>query len=1370
MAKGVPKTASLDFVPSNRTVGGALARILSSMDTSTQGGQNGGPANSVPRPATRKPLSARISQIEAKIVSAGGQLVPNESRNSMIIDGGVFAAREAQLDSIRKCSDLEKLRSMTMSLFRDLEDSRYESQDLAQTLSHIRAQLAEQKLRTESAEAEKSELESKVQHLTVRLEQAIKSADPSSKSLTSGADNNKSSPAPRMAMTSSRVSQIGPFNSASTDSTSKRAATTTLSDYSSSSTSSGQPNTKSNTSLSASGSLRNGKAAAELSSITDASVALASLRLTDDPSHASHAHSSLESPLPSASDATTADAIGKRSGSSADLKESKSDLKSDKRGKKGSKDKTKAGSTTTSPRDTTHRSPSISPRAGDAPNQNNSSGDDKTELGESGDNIGALSSESMADGDKRRSNPFKRSTKSNPASSEPIPEEDDLPPRSAVSSALSDVASPPASPGGRSKANKDPFKSKPAPELQNFIASDTEGLSRSPVSNPRLAIWNGPAEKKRDRKRTGIDTFGSSEEPSGPPSGTSSPGRSAGSDPHSSKSSMTQKPPMMRAGSAMSAISMSDNSIEHPDSVARRRTSSSSASGDYSAFGSKDSSKKHKKDKSSGKHGKNRGTMHDDIQTDVEGGGRIYRRGASGDMTGVMSIVDPGAKRRPSGGVTHHHQTTGSNRLSMGPSAAAYNAYHRNMSQENILSDHEGTYHSEKTEAKFRAIEARRLAQQARESTYGIAFGVRRGSCEPPCDCQCYVKREESYACGTCSHFPAQHVDMGQVSDGEEDFPLRRAAAGSTAAAVSASTADSQPAAKRASIGSSSDIAGVNASGSGSDHNNPPPAGHNSQEVISTSQAGAEDDAPSIDEIWRLNFSECYFISQLGKGNSSTVFLGEYQSQQVAIKVLRQETHKRDLDDFKKEMEIMCSLRSPYIVHFHGATLAPKLCIVLEYCSQGTLFHYLHDDLNYVDWRLALRWLSESARGINTLHLWKPQIVHRDLKTLNLLLDDKLRIKVCDFGLSRFVSVEHDQSTFFKMRGTFAYFAPEVYQGKPFTSKSDVYSLGIILWEIIHRIIFGSHTRPFAEYKHINHDFQIIIQAAKGLRPTLPFSTPRLLVKLYEDCVAADPEARPTCQEIIERLEQISAFYEEHSDTWDALVKGGVRLRPQASTSILRRRDSNHLDASSGSLTMSTGSAASPNRFRAELLRTPIASRNLNTDLTRRGITASMLREKSVSTSTTPLSGTSSPVLGNETPPGSTSTSAREESSIPNSITNSTTTPANTNSSVSTNASTNSDGPVSLKESSATITPGDVTPPKSPAKVRPGSPSASKRKQKSGSNDSTDGGGSSSTAASPVGSPISKRASTRRSVKPINAPVISKSSDGPPSPTDSGSE
>jgi hypothetical protein len=103
-----------------------------------------------------------------------------------------------------------------------------------------------------------------------------------------------------------------------------------------------------------------------------------------------------------------------------------------------------------------------------------------------------------------------------------------------------------------------------------------------------------------------------------------------------------------------------------------------------------------------------------------------------------------------------------------------------------------------------------------------------------------------------------------------------------------------------------------------------------------------------LDAAWQLDYSDFYFVDQLGKGNSSMVYVGTYKSQQVALKVLRLENHQRDLEDFKKELEIMSLVRHPSIVHFYGASLEPKLVIVLEYCSRGSLFHYLQDASNPV--------------------------------------------------------------------------------------------------------------------------------------------------------------------------------------------------------------------------------------------------------------------------------------------------------------------------------------------------------------------------------------------------------------------------------------
>lgn len=1363
-------------------------------------------------------------------------MIPNESRNSMIIEGGVFAAREAQMDALRKCTDLEKLRASALTLFRDLEDARYENQDLAQTLSHVRSQLAEAKLRAEAAEAEKSEMESKVQHLGVRLEQALKSSEPASKSLATSSDNLKPTVPPRTATMSSRVSQIGPFNSASTDSSSKRASTVIMPDSSITSSTSGPQTAKKDASLSPTAARKAENGVSESAAISTGASATASSTNGRSPRSAQTSTSSNSSTTA----ATTSSEGSTPDGSPSISKNSDaaSDKPKDKKGKKteGTKQKTprstggdaKTGhsSATTSPRD--HRSPPVSPRS-DAPFSVSSSDDrertidssesptatrpsrtqENDENGMHGSTSGAAEA---ADGEKRKSNPFKRSSRSGGANGSAADELADHTGDGVVATHSTSTSSSSIHAKHSGNNNKDPFKSKPTPEWQNFIASDTEGLSRSPVGNPRLAIWNGPSDKgKRDRKRTGIDMLATAEDGSD----GSSPSNSEAVG--SSQNGGSSNKPAPFTGNSVSMTAVHGEDGTETDSATRRRTSSSSASGDYSSFGSKEAAKKHKKDKSGkqtmatgvAKGGQKSHVASEDIQTDVEGGGRNYRRGTSGDMNAPMTIVDPtaGSKRRPAGG-SNQNQQANANRMRMGPSTSntAYNNYHRHASREMIMSDHEGTYHSEKTAAKFRAIEMRRQAQQMRESTYGIAFGVRRGSCEPPCDCVCYVKRSDSYACGTCSHFPAQHLDMGQVSDDEEDV-LTSANKAIAAAEAANRAAAGTPAAdaneKEEGQDTNDKAAGTNAAAAAS-----AAANATSTDVI-PALLDSTDDSPSIEDHWRLNFSECFFVSQLGKGNSSTVFLGEYQGEEVAIKVLRQETHKRDLEDFKKEMQIMCSLRSPYIVHFYGATLAPKLCIVLEYCSRGTLFHYLHDDLNYVDWRLALRWLLESARGINTLHLWRPQIVHRDLKTLNLLLDEKLRIKVCDFGLSRYVSVEHDQSTFFKMRGTFAYFAPEVYQGKPFTSKSDVYSLGIILWEIVHRIIFGSHTRPFAEFKHINHDFQIIIQAAKGLRPTLPFSTPRLLVKLYDDCVAADPEARPTCQEIIERLEHITAFYEDHADTWDALVKGGVRIRPH----MLRRRDSQNVGGGSAS-TMRSGvgdlsqsTSASPNRSRAELLRTPIASRNLKDDLTRRGVTASLLREKLASSSNLfNTSGSSSPASTTAADPNAAPTASITASAT----TSQTTTPISGDSAEKTVSDAGSTSPATATAAPATITvaeekettesenskdvkdpkdakdakeaketkdtkvtpsnsrsPSPTVPPKSPSKGKapPASPNAAGQRKKATDKDSSSPNGGSS-PSSPTASPAPrKRKEKAATLKPTSskeepAPLTDRSNSG----------
>ncbi|KAK3159077.1 hypothetical protein QOZ80_2AG0145410 [Eleusine coracana subsp. coracana] len=143
----------------------------------------------------------------------------------------------------------------------------------------------------------------------------------------------------------------------------------------------------------------------------------------------------------------------------------------------------------------------------------------------------------------------------------------------------------------------------------------------------------------------------------------------------------------------------------------------------------------------------------------------------------------------------------------------------------------------------------------------------------------------------------------------------------------------------------------------------------------------------------------------------------------------------------------MKRLRHPNVVLFMGAiTRVPHLSIVTEFLPRGSLFRLIHRPNNQLDERKRLRMALDVARGMNYLHNCTPVIVHRDLKSPNLLVDKNWVVKVCDFGLSRMKN-----NTFLSSRstaGTAEWMAPEVLRNEPSDEKCDVFSYGVILWEL----------------------------------------------------------------------------------------------------------------------------------------------------------------------------------------------------------------------------------------------------------------------------------------------------------------------------------
>uniref|UniRef100_A0A6B2L552 Protein kinase domain-containing protein n=1 Tax=Arcella intermedia TaxID=1963864 RepID=A0A6B2L552_9EUKA len=295
---------------------------------------------------------------------------------------------------------------------------------------------------------------------------------------------------------------------------------------------------------------------------------------------------------------------------------------------------------------------------------------------------------------------------------------------------------------------------------------------------------------------------------------------------------------------------------------------------------------------------------------------------------------------------------------------------------------------------------------------------------------------------------------------------------------------------------------------------------------------------------WVIQHSDLTFGPVLGQGLTSVVHKGSFKEQEVAIKVLKLEEQQQDLKDFKEELFIMSQLKAHEIVHFYGVVLEPKWMIVMEFCPNGSLYHYIIKPNSEVTWERILKWCIELARGINSLHNCKPPLVHRDLKTLNLLLDRDFNIKICDFGLSRYTQGKQcDDATLVKLRGTYAYTAPELNSSKQYTAKSDIYSCGVIMWELVNRLIKGKHSKPYAEFPDLKYDFQVFIQASKNnRRPTIPPECPNKVQELIERCWSKEPEERPSAADLCNILKNLKSSYKKKKK-WYTPSNSPIKLK-----------------------------------------------------------------------------------------------------------------------------------------------------------------------------------------------------------------------------------
>ncbi|XP_027189454.1 serine/threonine-protein kinase CTR1-like [Cicer arietinum] len=265
-----------------------------------------------------------------------------------------------------------------------------------------------------------------------------------------------------------------------------------------------------------------------------------------------------------------------------------------------------------------------------------------------------------------------------------------------------------------------------------------------------------------------------------------------------------------------------------------------------------------------------------------------------------------------------------------------------------------------------------------------------------------------------------------------------------------------------------------------------------------------------------IPWSELILKENIGTGSFGTVLRADWRGSDVAVKILKvQGFDSERFEEFLNEVTLMKRLRHPNIVLLMGAVIQPpKLSIVTEYLSRGSLYELLQMPSigSSISEKRRLSMACDVASGMNYLHQMKPPIVHRDLKSPNLLVDDSYTVKVCDFGLSR-----SKANTFLSSKtaaGTPEWMAPEVIKGELSNEKCDVFSFGVILWELV------TLQQP---WRQLNPSQVVAAVGFMDKRLEIPRHVNPQVAALIELCWSTEPRRRPSFSYIMKCLQQIIA-------------------------------------------------------------------------------------------------------------------------------------------------------------------------------------------------------------------------------------------------------
>lgn len=267
-------------------------------------------------------------------------------------------------------------------------------------------------------------------------------------------------------------------------------------------------------------------------------------------------------------------------------------------------------------------------------------------------------------------------------------------------------------------------------------------------------------------------------------------------------------------------------------------------------------------------------------------------------------------------------------------------------------------------------------------------------------------------------------------------------------------------------------------------------------------------------EEWTIDLGKLHMGLPFAQGAFGKLYRGTYNGMDVAIKLLeRPEADPAQAQlleqQFVQEVMMLAELRHPNIVKFVGACRKPIVwCIVTGYAKGGSVRNFLNRRQNRsVPLKLAVKQALDVARGMAYVH--GLGFIHRDLKSDNLLISGDKSIKIADFGVAR-IEVKTEGMT--PETGTYRWMAPEMIQHRPYNQKVDVYSFGIVLWELI------TGTLPFPNMTAVQAAFAVV---NKGVRPAIPHECLPALGEIMTRCWDANPDVRPPFTDVVRMLERV---------------------------------------------------------------------------------------------------------------------------------------------------------------------------------------------------------------------------------------------------------